>query len=85
MWLVVNYQCSLCHLHQGHSKSRCVNGKCEAALQCKDLNKHADEKKEYNTAKENVSKCQAKVKTLNSEIEMRQKKVDCPRQFCRKS
>jgi hypothetical protein len=32
------YQCGMWHLNQGHSKTRCPNGKCDSADQCKDIN-----------------------------------------------
>ena len=63
--------CHKCHGREGHTKTKCPNLPCQDILSCGELDMHPDKKKELQEMASLKNKCDAEVKKLKSELEVK--------------
>lgn len=65
-------QCGLCHMRSGHTKRNCPQGQCVSAMQCNDIDKHPQEKKQVNDAAESKRQIEKDLSKFQTDLKAKQ-------------
>lgn len=65
-------QCGLCHMRSGHTKRNCPQGPCVSAMQCNDIDKHPQEKKQVNDAAESKRQIEKDLSKFQTDLKAKQ-------------
>lgn len=63
--------CHKCHGREGHTKSKCPHPPCEDVMSCGEIDMHPDKKKELQEMASLKNKCEAELKKLKNELEVK--------------
>ncbi|CAG2254227.1 unnamed protein product [Mytilus edulis] len=61
-----------CHMRSGHTKRNCPQGQCVSAMQCNDIDKHPQEKKQVNDAAESKRQIEKDLSKFQTDLKAKQ-------------